>query len=285
MAWVLTRGMTNLRNQINKVGPERDKASDGTIGNAAHATGTSGHNPDLTGNAEYKDGDSKDEVRAIDTDNSGPWLPGVTAEKIVQHLVEKGRSGNLETQIRYLIYNRRIWAASTGWVTQVYNGASPHTEHIHASGAYNQAADENTTYDYGLESLVIEDMAITPDEFLKIRLNSALGIYDMFWSMARGVDIHDINYAAVGQPTRDNMRAVLGGPVDQAVLMAAIASDNVDTEALAAALLPGLSSAVGTQVTAAIQPLIDDGVLTAAEVTSAVQSGVRNVLGSLDNQA
>lgn len=68
-----------------------------------------------------------------------------------------------------------------------------------------------------------------------------------------------------------------------AALQAAIASGDVDTAALAAALLPGLSSSVGSQVTASLQPLIEAGALTPAEVTAAVQSGVRNVLGSLDN--
>lgn len=156
--WVVTKGMNHLLDQINAVGPDRDKASDGSIGDPAHQNeSASSHNPDSTGAAEWKDGDSKNEVRARDVDNSGPWLPGVTAEKIVQHLVQLGRSGNLETRIRYIIYNRRIWSASNNWSTQTYSGASPHTEHIHFTGAFSQASDEDSPYyDYRLEELMAD---------------------------------------------------------------------------------------------------------------------------------
>lgn len=262
MAWVLTRGMTNLRNQINEVGPNRDKASDGTIGNDIHAATTSGHNPDLTGSAEYKDGDSKDEVRAIDIDNSGPWLSGVTAEKIVQHLVEKGRSGNLETQIRYIIYNRRIWTASNNWATQTYTGASDHTEHIHFSGAYNQAADENTTYNYGLESLVT-DMPLDSTDHAGIRNDAMLGAgYDVGAAFVRATTGDPADATPTDRGIRNGWDAGMSFAIGveynaimsaiQQVLAATLADDGQ-----AAQIIQAINTARDAEISAAVQGFND----------------------------
>lgn len=153
VVWVVTLGMQHLRDGFNRRFVRRDKTSDGSIGDLAHQNeAASGHNPDITGAAEYKDGDSLNEVRAIDVDNNLND-PEVTFEQVIQHMVMLGRNGDLEKVIRYMIYNRRIWRASNNWATETYTGASQHTEHGHFSGAYTQASDNNTTYDYGFDEL------------------------------------------------------------------------------------------------------------------------------------
>lgn len=154
MPWVLTRGLTHFREELNDRWPNRDKASDGAIGNQSHSTGTSGHNPDRTGKAEYKDGDSLDEVRAVDVDDD-LREDGSTFEELIQFfIVVLGRQlGVLDNVFRYIIYNGRIWRASTNWKTETYTGPSKHTEHGHFSGAYTQASDNNTTFDYRLREV------------------------------------------------------------------------------------------------------------------------------------
>lgn len=154
MGWVLTIGLQTVRAEINKTFPKRDHASDGSIGDQAHASGVSGHNPDRTGRAEYKDGDALDEVRAIDVDKDLRDASGrkVTAEVLVQYLVQRARSGAY-VPFRYIIFNRRIWSRSDGWKTRTYTGANAHTEHIHLSGDYTQTAD-NWKGSLGLATLV-----------------------------------------------------------------------------------------------------------------------------------
>jgi len=152
--WVLTPGMKNLRNQINEAFPDRDKTSDGTIGDAAHASGISGHNPDDSpyDNAEWDgDPDSIPEVRAIDTDVNLN-APPATAQQIVDHI---RKLPGVSSVLRYIIYNRKIYRATNGWAPVAYDGPSPHTEHIHFSGAYSQASDNNTTFDYRLEEIPV----------------------------------------------------------------------------------------------------------------------------------
>lgn len=149
MAWVLTVGLTTVTAEFNEVFPGRDKTSDGSIGDQAHQGSKSGHNPDRTGNAEYKDGDSLDEVRAKDLDKD--LRSTVTMEQVVQYLVRRARSGAY-VPFRYLIYNGRIWSRSDGWQTRTYTGSNKHTQHLHLSGDYTQTAD-NWRGSLGLASL------------------------------------------------------------------------------------------------------------------------------------
>jgi len=146
-AWVLTKGLSHFRDSVNRRWPNRDKASDGTIGDLAHqAESSSGHNPDITGKAEYRDGDTLNEVRAFDMD-SDLREAGCDTQMLVDHLI---KLPGIEKVFRYLILNRKIYRASNGWKAEAYTGPSPHTEHLHVSGAYSQAADNNTTFDFRL---------------------------------------------------------------------------------------------------------------------------------------
>lgn len=170
MGWVLTQNMVRLRTELNQLGPNRDRTTDGSVGDLAHQSSPSGHNPDLTGYPEWADGDSLDEVRAIDVDKDGPWLYGQSMEKIVQHLVMRGRKGD-PIPLAYIIYNRRIWGWFNGWATQTYNGDNPHDKHAHFSGDYSQKADNAGSFNYGIATLGKPeegDLPVKQDEFNKL---------------------------------------------------------------------------------------------------------------------
>lgn len=151
MAWVVVPNLQELLDQLNKRFPNRDKSSDGSIGDTSHQASSSSHNPDKTGSPEHRDGDSKDEVRARDFDKDLKDS-SVTMEDVVQHLVKLARAGGLP-YLRYLIFNKRIWHKSDGFQTRTYTGKNKHEGHLHANSDFTQAADSATGVNYRLGDL------------------------------------------------------------------------------------------------------------------------------------
>jgi len=154
-SWILIPCLDTLFDEFDLIAPARDKASDGRVGDLAHQQEVSDHNPDETGSVPIHDADKVNEVHAIDVDNNLNESD-LTMEKVVQFLLGRCRSG-AEKRLRYIIYNRRIWSASSGWVQKPYTGASAHTEHAHFSGSYDSSLEASTA-SWHLEDLV----AVTP---------------------------------------------------------------------------------------------------------------------------
>lgn len=154
---VLAPKLVALRSEFNTVFPNRRKESDGWIGDSAHQGSQSGHNPDESGNAEFDDSDSTDEVRALDIDKDLNQR-GVTMEMCFQLLLQKCRNGEIDW-IEYIIYNRRIVSRNRGWLIRSYSGSNPHTEHMHISG--NLGADSSAGRPVGLATLLEDEMELT----------------------------------------------------------------------------------------------------------------------------
>lgn len=149
--WVLIPCLVKLRDEFNTVAPGRDKASDGSVGDPAHASTTSDHNPDETGKVPVVDADAVNEVHAVDID-AGLRTAGLSMERVVQFLLARCRSG-AENRLRYIIFNRRIWRASNDWKQETYGGLNPHTEHAHFSGSYVSALEADAR-PWRLEDLI-----------------------------------------------------------------------------------------------------------------------------------
>jgi hypothetical protein len=156
--WILIGCLRELFAEFDRIAPNRDHASDGSIGDTAHQNEISDHNPDETGSVPIHDADRVNEVHAIDVDDD-LREPGLTMETVVQFLLRRCRSG-AETRLRYLIYNRRIWRADNGWRPSAYAGPSPHTEHAHFSASYD-TANEADTASWHLEDIPV---ALTTDD-------------------------------------------------------------------------------------------------------------------------
>lgn len=156
--WILVPCLVTLRSEFNTIAPTRDKGSDGSVGDEAHSLSVSDHNPDETGNVPIRDADKTNEVHAIDVDKDLN-VPGLTMEEVVQFLLARCRSG-AETRLRYIIFNRRIWSASTGWKQEKYTGANPHDHHAHFSSSY-ETKKEASTASWHLEDI---DMPLTSDD-------------------------------------------------------------------------------------------------------------------------
>lgn len=159
---------TSLLGEIDWLAPRRDRSSDGTIGDTAHASESSDHNPDDTSGVStpYSDPDRIPEVHARDVDSSGPWPPGWSIERIVQIIVGRHRKGQ-DHRLQNVIYNRRIWSRSWGWTQRAYTGADPHINHAHFSFRYGSGSGmsnpENITSPWGIREAREEEI-VTPED-------------------------------------------------------------------------------------------------------------------------
>lgn len=148
---VKTANLINLQRQLDLAFPKR-KGPDGWIGNDIHWLRISGHNPDDTpGSKPAWDGDpdSIAEVRALDV-AADLGDPDVTSTELVRHLVALP---GIATVFRYFIHKGFIYHVRDGYNPVAFDG-DPHAGHIHAEGAWTQAADNNSTFDFRLDDLV-----------------------------------------------------------------------------------------------------------------------------------
>lgn len=284
---------TALVNEFNAISPKRDKASDGTIGNLAHAESTSDHNLDETGNTGgVEDNDDIDEVHARDVDDSGPWPAGWTMEKFVQLVLARCRSGR-EKRLRYVIYNSRIWRKSNGWKQEAYAGPNPHDKHAHFSFEYGSGASasnpENITSPYGILEAVTDMPLDAADKTyltgtlvpaiakavsgIKVRdtdrdLSTVLS--DLFAGEQRATSVIAETTSTYRQKQLSRLEqaaAVLAGKVD-ALALSVGALNLIDTTELARLILAGLPAGTLTK---------ED---VAAVVAVSTEEAVRNVLRS-----
>ena len=127
MAWRLAKSLETLRTQVNSKWPNRDKSSDGTIGDAAHQATNSDHNPNSAG-----------VVTAMDITHDPAH--GLDARKLAEALV-----ASRDSRIKYIISNGQIISSVVSpWQWRTYSGSNAHRHHVHISvmgsaGLYDDA--------------------------------------------------------------------------------------------------------------------------------------------------
>ena len=118
----LSKAAIQLREQFDDSFPDRDRTSDGWIGDTRHAARKSDHNPDEQG-----------WVRAIDIDRdlfkgSKPDIMGDLADQL--RALSKSKADN---RIAYIIFDGRICSKILNWKWRNYTGANKHLHHMHVS--------------------------------------------------------------------------------------------------------------------------------------------------------
>lgn len=103
--------------------PNRDRASDGWIGDKPHQLTKSDHNANADGI-----------VHAQDFDADGIDAPALVAALIAH------------PSTHYVIYNRTIWSRAHGFKPRRYTGSNPHTGHVHWSILHTAAAENSTVH-------------------------------------------------------------------------------------------------------------------------------------------
>lgn len=148
----LAKSLVQLRAQIDALHPDRDKSSDGWIGDMRHRMRKSDHNPNAQG-----------VVTAIDVDED--VSQGVNAMPIVRAL-----QASRDPRIKYIIYEGRITDKNDITKWKPYHGANPHRHHFHISVSSDRGLyDDETPWDLGGASEDIHSTA-TPEEHLQPEL-------------------------------------------------------------------------------------------------------------------
>ena len=127
---LLCKAGQQLREQIDDSFPDRDRKSDGWIGDAAHSNRKSDHNPDPTNGI----------VRAIDVDANLDSRANTSA-----YLADQIRiCAKKDKRIKYVIHLGKIASAKSLWRFRPYSGINRHDKHIHVS--FSKKGDENGSW-------------------------------------------------------------------------------------------------------------------------------------------
>jgi hypothetical protein len=127
---LLCKAGQQLREQIDDSFPDRDRKSDGWIGDAKHSNRKSDHNPDSINGI----------VRAIDVDkdlDSRPSTGAYLADQI-RECAKKDR------RISYIIYAGKIASRKSLFRWKKYSGINSHHAHIHIS--FSKKGDSNGSW-------------------------------------------------------------------------------------------------------------------------------------------
>lgn len=118
MSWRMAASLETLRKQINARWPNRDKKSDGGVGDTAHSARKSDHNPNEAGVVCARD---------FDSDIAAGFDGSDLAERLI---------ASRDPRIKYIISEGRICSGLGGpspWVWRKYTGVNSHHHHMHIS--------------------------------------------------------------------------------------------------------------------------------------------------------
>jgi hypothetical protein len=127
----LCKAGQQLRLQVDDNYPDRDRTSDGWIGDTRHQARPSDHNPDEQGI-----------VRAIDIDRD---LSGKAKPDLMPDLADQIRlCAKSDKRISYIIFNGRIASSKKSWAWRPYDGINKHNHHCHVS--FTKAGDSDSSF-------------------------------------------------------------------------------------------------------------------------------------------
>jgi peptidoglycan hydrolase-like protein with peptidoglycan-binding domain len=127
--WRVAKSLLTLRKQLDELHPRRNKSSDGSIGDAVHASRKSDHNPWVRDSANVP------VVTAMDFTHDPAG--GLDCNILAAALINDPRT-------KYVIWDGKIHnrAVSSRW--RVYTGVNKHTHHLHLSvSEAQQRFDDN----------------------------------------------------------------------------------------------------------------------------------------------
>jgi hypothetical protein len=131
MAWRLAKSLETLRGQINIRYPHRSKKSDGTIGDTAHSTRCSRHNPN-----------NHSVVCAFDLTHDP--RPGIGPDA---HTIARWITSHPHPELEYIISAGQVASRFTNWDWRPYSGTNRHDIHVHFAVGNGSDCEPYPPYD------------------------------------------------------------------------------------------------------------------------------------------
>jgi len=157
MSWRVARGLEVLLHQLDELAPNRSRASDGSIGDPAHQTRPSDHNPDALGIVR-----ARDFTHDPDHADMGEFSEALRRSR--------------DRRIAYAIFNRRIFSATVQpWLWRPYPGDNPHTKHLHVSVVATAVADDTTPWEI--------TMPLSNDDIKRVSDATAAKVLGRAWQL------------------------------------------------------------------------------------------------------
>jgi hypothetical protein len=125
----LARSLETLRAEVNRWAPKRSKASDGWIGDPAHASRASRHNPNNAG-----------VVCALDLTHDPKG--GCDIHALARRLVR-----DPHPELEYVISNGQVAKRRNGFRWESYGGSNPHRQHVHFAVGKGPDSEPTPPYD------------------------------------------------------------------------------------------------------------------------------------------
>lgn len=135
MAWRVARSLDVLLGQLNAIAPKRSRASDGSIGDAAHAAqgSDSDHNPWV----RAENGDQIVTARDFTHDPANGLDCQVLADALIR---------SRDPRIKYIIWRGQICDSRPQFSPWKWTPSSGHFQHLHLSVVSNWQADLSTPW-------------------------------------------------------------------------------------------------------------------------------------------
>lgn len=205
--------LQTLTKEVNGIWPTRDRTSDGGIGDTAHASRSSKHNPGPDGIWEAHDYD--EDISGKDGQGGKPLWPFVVhllrLAKVKKHPALNGRGA-------HIIYEGRIWSFAHRWVERPYTGLNAHKHHAHVAVVDGPGKDSKAPW--GIKDLLASPPATPkPDRWLGVtnppmRGQDVINVKNYLRSLGNKLadtDVYDMETAQVVKVYQDHRGIVERG--------------------------------------------------------------------------
>lgn len=142
----LAKSLNTLRAEANTTAPGRSKASDGWIGDPAHASRPSRHNPNKQDVVCAWDG-TNDPAAGFPVHTIMRWLAANILRPLYLRGIRQADAPEPWNNVAYFITADETFGWSTGWLPKPYRGANRHLKHGHAAVGVGPDAEPRAPYD------------------------------------------------------------------------------------------------------------------------------------------